>query len=398
MDIDELLKVAIERDASDLHIKAGEPPILRIHGTLIPLAGLDRLTTKDVESMVGQLINENQKKKLEQDMDLDLAYSLSGYGRFRGSIFLQRGSLAVSLRIIPMGVKTIRELLLPQVIEKICDMPRGMVLVTGTTGSGKTTTLAAMIEHINANRREHIITIEEPIEYLHKDKKSIICQREVGWDVQTFNRGLRAALREDPDIILVGEMRDLDTIETAILAAETGHLVLSTLHTLDAVESVNRIIAAFPPHQQQQIRVQLGAILRGVISMRLIPRADGNGRVPAVEVMIATPYIQDCILDPDKTYLIRDAIAAGVSEYQMQTFDQSIYQLYKAGYISFEQGILYSSNPDNFKLRVQGVQSTLDIALETMESKMGNIERPAPQIERHPSLERQQSQGDKHRK
>jgi twitching motility protein PilT len=396
MDIDELLKVAIERDASDLHIKAGEPPILRIHGTLIPLAGLDRLTTKDVESMVGQLINENQKRKLDLEMDLDLAYSLSGYGRFRGSIFLQRGSLAVSLRIIPMGVKTIRELLLPQVIEKICDMPRGLVLVTGTTGSGKTTTLAAMIEQINANRREHIITIEEPIEYLHKDKKSIICQREVGWDVQTFNRGLRAALREDPDIILVGEMRDLDTIETALLAAETGHLVLSTLHTLDAVESVNRIIAAFPPHQQQQIRVQLGAILRGVISMRLIPRADGNGRVPAVEVMIATPYIQDCILDSDKTYLIRDAIAAGVSEYQMQTFDQSIYQLYKAGYISFEQGILYSSNPDNFKLRVQGVQSTLDIALENMETKMGNIDRPAPQIERHPSLERQQSQGDKH--
>ncbi len=398
MDIDELLKVAIERDASDLHIKAGEPPILRIHGTLIPLAGLDRLTTKDIESMVGQLINESQRKKLEQEMDLDLAYSLSGYGRFRGSIFLQRGSLAVSLRIIPMAVKTIRELLLPQVIEKICDMPRGMVLVTGTTGSGKTTTLAAMIEHINANRREHIITIEEPIEYLHKDKKSIICQREVGWDVQTFNRGLRAALREDPDIILVGEMRDLDTIETAILAAETGHLVLSTLHTLDAVESVNRIIAAFPPHQQQQIRVQMGSIIRGVISMRLIPRADGNGRVPAVEVMIATPYIQDCILDPDKTYLIRDAIAAGVSEYQMQTFDQSIYHLYKSGYISFEQGILYSSNPDNFKLRVQGVQSTLDIALENMETKMGNIDRPSPQIERHPSLERQQSSGDKHRK
>ncbi len=391
MDIDELLKVAIERDASDLHIKAGEPPILRIHGTLIPLAGLDRLTTKDVEYMVGQLINENQKKKLEQDLDLDLAYSLSGYGRFRGSIFLQRGSLAVSLRIIPMEVKSIRELLLPQVIEKICDTPRGLVLVTGTTGSGKTTTLAAMIEHINANRREHIITIEEPIEYLHKDKKSIICQREVGWDVMTFNRGLRAALREDPDIILVGEMRDLDTIETAILAAETGHLVLSTLHTLDAQESVNRIIAAFPPHQQQQIRVQLGAILRSVISMRLIPRADGNGRVPAVEVMITTPYIQDCILDHDKTYLIRDAIQAGVSEYQMQTFDQSIYQLYKAGYISFEQGILYSSNPDNFKLRVQGVQSTLDLALETMESKMGAVER-RPQIERHPSLERQEAQ------
>jgi len=389
MDIDELLKVAIERDASDLHIKAGEPPILRIHGTLIPLAGLERMTTKDVEGVVDQLINENQKKKLEQDLDLDLAYSLPGHGRFRGSIFVQRGSLAVSLRIIPMTVKSIRELLLPPVIEKICDMPRGLVLVTGTTGSGKTTTLAAMIDFINNNRREHIITIEEPIEYLHKDKKSIICQREVGWDVQTFNRGLRAALREDPDVILVGEMRDLDTIETAVLAAETGHLVLSTLHTMDAPESINRVIAAFPSHQQQQIRIQLGAILRAVISMRLIPRADGNGRVPAVEIMITTPYIQDCILDKDKTYLIRDAIATGVSEYQMQTFDQSIYHLYKGGFISFEQGILYSSNPDNFKLRVQGVQSTLDIALEDMEKKMDRMDRP-PQIERHPQLEREQ--------
>jgi len=388
MDIDELLKVAIERDASDIHVKAGEPPILRIHGTLIPLAGLEKLTTKDMESMVDQIINETQKKKLEQEMDLDLAYSLSGYGRFRGSIFLQRGSLAISLRIIPMEVKTIRELLLPQVIEKICDFPRGLVLVTGTTGSGKSTTLAAMIEHINANRRTHIITIEEPIEYLHKDKKSIICQREVGWDVQTFHRGLRAALREDPDVILVGEMRDLDTIETATMAAETGHLVMSTLHTLDAPETINRIIAAFPPHQQQQIRVQLGSILRAVISMRLIPRADGNGRVPAVEVMITTAYIQDCILDREKTFLIRDAIAAGVSEYGMQTFDQSIYKLYKSGFISFEQGVLYSSNPDNFKLRVQGIQSTLDIALESMEKKMGSIERP-PQIERHPQLERE---------
>jgi len=394
MNIDELLKVAIEREASDLHIKAGEPPILRIHGMLIPLAGLDRMTTKDVEGVVDQLINENQKKKLEQDMDLDLAYSLSGLGRFRGSIFIQRGSLAVSLRIIPMTVKTIRELLLPQVIEKICELPRGLVLVTGTTGSGKTTTLAAMIDFINSNRREHILTIEEPIEYLHKDKKSMICQREVGWDVLSFNRGLRAALREDPDVILVGEMRDLDTIDTAVLAAETGHLVLSTLHTLDAVESINRIISAFPPYQQQQIRVQLGAILRAVISMRLIPRADGNGRVPAVEVMIATPYIQDCILDKDKTYLIRDAITTGVSEYQMQTFDQSIYHLYKAGYVSFEQGVLYSSNPDNFKLRVQGIQSTLDIALEDMEKKMDRMES-RPQIERHPQLERQQPSAHK---
>jgi twitching motility protein PilT len=250
-----------------------------------------------------------------------------------------------------------------------------MVLVTGTTGSGKTTTLAAMIDYINANRRENIITIEDPIEYLHKDKKSTVSQREVGMDVASFGRGLRATLREDPDVILVGEMRDLDTIETAILAAETGHLVFSTLHTLDAPESINRIISVFAPHHQRQVRLQLSSLLKAVISQRLIPRMDGQGRVPAVEVMISTPYIQDCIQEKEKTGLIRDAIAAGVSQYGMQTFDQSIFQLYRDGYISFEQGLRYSSNPDNFKLRVMGVQSTLDLALEEMEQRMSKVER-----------------------
>jgi len=260
-------------------------------------------------------------------------------------------------------------------LEKIANYERGLILVTGTTGSGKTTSLAAMIDFINTNRRQHIITIEDPIEYLHKDKKSTICQREVGSDVKGFSRGLRAALREDPDCILVGEMRDLDTIETAMLAAETGHLVLSTLHTLDAPETINRIISVFPPHQQRQIRIQLASILVAVISMRLIPRKDGQGRVPAVEVMITTPYIADCILDREKNFLIRDAIAQGVSQYGMQTFDQSIYQLYTQGYISFEQGLRYSSSPDNFQLRVQGIQSTLDLALEDMEKKMSPLDR-----------------------
>jgi len=232
-----------------------------------------------------------------------------------------------------------------------------------------------MIEYINTFRRENIITIEDPIEYLHKDKKSTISQREVGMDVTSFSRGLRACLREDPDIILVGEMRDLDTIETALLAAETGHLVLSTLHTLDAPESINRIISVFAPHHQRQVRLQLASILKAIISMRLIPRMDGQGRVPAVEVMISTPYLQECIADKDKTTMIRDAITAGVSQYGMQTFDQSIYQLYRDGFISFEQGMKYSSNPDNFKLRVMGIQSTLDIATEQMEKGMGKVER-----------------------
>ena len=321
------------------------------------------------------MMTEFQRKRLEEDLDIDLAYSLAGFGRFRGSIYHQRGSLAIALRIIPLEVKTIRQLLLPEVLEKVAFFQRGLVLVTGTTGSGKTTSLAAMIDYINTFRRENIITIEDPIEYLHKDKKSTISQREVGMDVTSFARGLRGCLREDPDVILVGEMRDLDTIDTALLAAETGHLVLSTLHTLDAPESINRIISVFAPHHQRQVRLQLASILKAIISMRLIPRMDGQGRVPAVEVMVATPYIQECIAEKDKTGLIRDAITAGVSQYGMQTFDQSIYQLYRDGYISFEQGMKYSSNPDNFKLRIMGIQSTLDIATEEMEKGMSKVER-----------------------
>jgi len=375
MDIDELLKIAIESDASDLHIKAGNYPIIRIHGQLQTLTNFPRLTNENTRELVDQITNEYQKEALTKEMDLDLAYGLAGFGRFRGSIYRQRGSLAIVLRIIPLDVMTIKELLLPEVIEDIAMEQRGLVLVTGTTGSGKTTTLAAMINHINENRAENIITIEDPIEYLHRDKKSNISQREVGMDVTTFSRGLRASLREDPDIILVGEMRDVDTIETALLAAETGHLVLSTLHTTDAPETINRIISVFAPHHQRQVRIQLASILRSVISMRLIPRKEGGGRVPAVEVMINTPYIADCIHDRDKTVLIRDAIAAGVSQYRMQTFDQSIYQLYKDGYISYEQGLRYSSSPDNFKLRVMGIRSTLDVALEDMEKQMSKIDR-----------------------
>ncbi len=375
MDIDELLKIAIERDASDLHLKAGNHPIIRVHGSLVPLTSFPRLSSNDTQELGEQLMSDFQKTRLKEDFDIDLAYSLPGFGRFRGSIYMQRGSVAIALRIIPLEVKTVRQLLLPEVMEKIALYQRGLVLCTGTTGSGKTTTLAAMLDHINTNRRENIITIEDPIEYLHKDKKSTICQREVGMDVTSFSRGLRATLREDPDVILVGEMRDLDTVETAILAAETGHLVFSTLHTLDASESINRMVSVFAPHHQRQVRLQLGSILKAVISQRLIPRMDGQGRVPAVEVMISTPYIAECIQEKEKTGLIRDAITAGVSQYGMQTFDQSIFQLYRDGYISFEQGLRYSTNPDNFKLRVMGIQSTLDMALEEMEQKMSKVDR-----------------------
>ncbi|MFP4082759.1 MAG: type IV pilus twitching motility protein PilT [Candidatus Aminicenantes bacterium] len=375
MEIDELLKIAIESDASDLHLKAGNYPIVRVHGVLKPLTNYPKLTPQDTLDLSGQIINDYQKEKLENELDLDLAYSLPGFGRFRGSIFHQRGTVAIVLRVIPLEVKPIRDLLLPEVLEKISLEQRGLVLVTGTTGSGKTTTLAAMIEHINTRRMENVITIEDPIEYVHRDKKSTISQREVGMDVTGFARGLRASLREDPDVILVGEMRDLDTIETALLAAETGHLVLSTVHTLDAPETINRVISVFPPHHQRQIRFQLSSILKAVISMRLIPRKEGEGRVPAVEVMVNTPYIQECIRDREKTILIRDAISAGVSQYGMQTFDQSVYRLYKQGCISYDQGVRYSSSADNFKLRVMGVRSTLDVALEDMEKEMSQVER-----------------------
>ncbi len=375
MNIDELLKIAIENDASDLHLKSGNYPIIRIHGALKHLTNFPKLTPKDTQALSEQITNEYQREKVKNELDLDLAYSVAEFGRFRGSIFHQRGTIAIVLRVIPLEVKTIRELLLPEILEKIALEQRGLVLVTGTTGSGKTTTLAAMIDHINTQSRENIITIEDPIEYVHRDKKSTISQREVGEDVTGFARGLRASLREDPDVILVGEMRDLDTIETALLAAETGHLVLSTVHTLDAPETINRIITVFPPHHQRQIRFQLSSILKAIISMRLIPRKDGIGRVPAVEVMINTPYIQECVREREKTILIRDAISAGVSQYSMQTFDQSIYHLYNQDYISYEQGSRYSSSPDNFKLRVMGIRSTLDVALEDMEKEISQVER-----------------------
>lgn len=381
MDINELLKIAIESEASDLHLKVGNFPVLRIHGELEPLTKYPKLTPGLTQKLVNQITNEYQREKLVHDLDLDLAYSLEGFGRFRGSIFQQRGSLAIALRIIPLEVKSISELLLPEVLEKIALEQRGLVLITGSTGSGKTTSLAAIIDHINRHRRDNIITIEDPIEYIHRDKKCMISQREVGLDVQSYSRGLISSLREDPDVILVGEMREKDTIETSLLAAETGHLVLSTLHTIDAPETINRIISVFPPHHQRQLRLQLGVILKAVISMRLIPRKNGKGRVPAVEVMINTPFIAECIQDREKTRLIRDAITKGMSQYGMQSFDQSVFQLYKDEYISYEQGLRYSTSPDNFKLKVMGVRSTLDIALDDMERTIVDVERKSEREE-----------------
>src|SRR5512146_2103966 len=374
MHINDLLRIAVERKASDLHLKVGAHPIIRVDGDLIPLTDLKRLMQEDTIAMAFSIMSSRQKEKFKNNYEIDIAYSVPGLGRFRCNIFQQRGTVGLVLRVIPVKILTIRELMLPVVLEKICQEQRGLILCTGTTGSGKSTTLAAMIDYINAHRTEHIMTVEDPIEFLHRDKKSIVNQREVEVDTKSFSQALRSALRQDPDVILVGEMRDYETIETALTAAETGHLVLSTLHTMDATETVNRIISVFPPHQQKQIRLQLAGVLKAVVSMRLIPRADGHGRVPAVEVMITTPFIRDCIINKDKTKLIHEAIAAGVSQYGMQTFDQSIFQLYKKELISYDEALRRASNPDEFKLKIQGIQSTSDMAAEEMEKTMQSFE------------------------
>jgi twitching motility protein PilT len=370
MHINDLLKIAVERKASDLHLKVGAFPIIRVDGTLLPLADMRRLMQEDTIAMAFSIMSARQKEKFKNNFEIDIAYNVPNLGRFRCNIFQQRGTVGLVLRVIPAKILSIKELLLPPVLEKICQEQRGLVLCTGTTGSGKSTSLAAMIDHINTTRNEHVMTVEDPIEFLHRDKKSIVNQREVDVDTKGFSLALRSALRQDPDVILVGEMRDYETIETALTAAETGHLVFSTLHTLDATETINRIIAVFPPHQQKQIRLQLGAVLKAVISLRLMPRADGLGRVPAAEVLIRTNYVRECIENKEKTKYIKDAIQQGTSQYGMQTFDQSLYGLYKSGLITLEEALKRATNPNEFKLKIQGIQSTADVAREEMDAAL----------------------------
>ena len=377
MKIDELLKLAAEMKASDLHLKVGNHPYVRSEGELKPLNQFPRVSSEIMLGMAFSMMNNRQKQKFKESTDLDMAYGVAGLGRFRVNVFQQRGNIGMSIRLIPTKVKTIEELELPKIVDKLAQEQRGMVLVTGTTGSGKSTTLAALIDRINSTRTDHVITIEDPIEFLHRDKKGFVNQREVGVDTADFAAALRAALRQDPDVILVGEMRDLETISTALLAAETGHLVLSTLHTLDASETIQRIIAVFPPPEQKQIRLQLAAVLRGIVSQRLVRKGEGKGRVPAVEVLITTQFIRECIINPDKTRMIREAIASGTSQYGMQTFDQSIYDLYSRGLITYEEALLRASNVDEFKLRVEGISSTSDLSRMEMEQVLldSEIER-----------------------
>ena len=365
--IDELLRTATESGASDLHIKAGSQPFMRIGGELRPVGGTPRLTQEDTLDMAFSMMSNRQKQRFKDVSEVDIGYGVSGVGRFRANIFQQRGTVGMVLRVIPDKVRAMSELGLPPVSSsRISDEQRGLILVTGATGSGKSTTLAAMIERINATRIGHIVTIEDPIEFLHRDKRSFVTQREVDVDTRSFAEALRGALRQDPDVILVGEMRDHETIETALTAAETGHLVLSTLHTLDATETIRRIVSSFAPHLQKSVRIQLAGILRAVVSQRLVRSVEG-GRIPAVEVMVTTGLIRDYIINEEKTSLIRDAIAAGTSQYGMQTFDQSLFNLYQSGLIELDEALRGASNSDEFRLRVAGIRSASEQAKDDME-------------------------------
>ncbi len=375
MDVKDLLRAACKTKASDLHLRSGSPPRIRVDGQLVPLTQFPRITPADMEALSASVMNERQRRRFEELHEIDMAYGIPELGRFRLNVFRQRHTIAMALRVLPETVPRLAELHLPAVVERICEERRGLVLVTGTTGSGKSTTLAAMIDRINSTRPDHIVTIEDPIEFHHPDKRGFVNQREVDVDTTSFSAALRSALRQDPNVILVGEMRDLETIQTALIASETGHMVFSTLHTLDATETIQRIIAVFPVGQQEAVRKQLAITLKAVISQRLVRRADGVGRVPAAEVLISTEYIRDCITNPDKTRLIRDAIAAGTSQYGMQTFDQSLYCLYTEGLISLDEALLQCSNPDDFRLRISGIHAAADAAREQMERQTVKVDR-----------------------
>lgn len=378
MHVNDLLKQAVEKGASDLHLKVGSYPMARIHGDLVAVSQEKQLDHEDLVEMAASIMSTAQRQKFKDSQELDLAYSVAGLGRFRCNVFQQRGTIGIVLRVIPVKVMNLDELGLPPVLKKIAAEERGLVLVTGTTGSGKSTSLAAMIDYINSSRTAHVITIEDPIEYLHRDQQCIINQREIGVDTRSFAYALRSALRQDPDVILVGEMRDMETIETAMHAAETGHLVFSTLHTLDATETINRIISVFPPHQQKQIRLQLASVLKAAIAQRLIPTKDHKSRVPGVEVLINTPFVKDCIVDKDKTHLIAGAIAQGTSQYGMQTFDQSIFTLFQSDLISYEEALRWATNVDEFKLKVQGISTTADASRDQMANTLFSKQPAAP--------------------
>jgi twitching motility protein PilT len=352
-DLHEALRYVVRQEGSDLHVKVPSRPLMRVHGRLEPLEQYEPMTPEETERVLREMLASHGDRLAEFDRqnEVDFAYSVEGLARFRVNAFRQRGSVSIAARVIPYAVRTVDELGLPPVIRDLADEERGLILLTGTTGSGKSTTLAAIIDHINESKSRHIVTIEDPIEYLHSDRNSIINQREVGMDTESFGRAMRRVLRQDPDVILIGEMRDEETVRTALSAAETGHLVLSTVHTLDAPESVNRIIDFFQPHEQHQARAMLAGTLKGVVSQRLVPTPDNNGRVAACEILRMTGRARDMIMDADQTERLREVIAEG-AYYGMQTFDQALLNHFQAGRITMEAALRVASSPHDFKLLV----------------------------------------------
>ena len=363
----------VNAGASDLHLKVGVPPCVRVNGSLVRLDEPPP-SFQDAQTILDQVLNPRQRQIFDQTREVDLALGVPGLARFRANFYQQRGTYALCFRQVPMRVPSLQELNLPPILAELARKPRGLILVTGATGSGKSTTLAAMIDVMNNEDPRTIISIEDPIEFLHTDKQSYISQREVGLDTESFAEGLRHILRQDPDVILVGEIRDLETMSTVLAAANTGHLVLSTLHTTDAVQTVNRILSFYPTQQHEEARFLISATLQAVVSQRLIPRADGKGRVPGAEIMLSTSTVREYIEDPARTAQIRQLIAEGAQQYGMQTFDQSVMSLYRQGLITLEQALEYCSNPNEFMLRIRGIQATSDRSWDGFEGDTGEAE------------------------
>jgi twitching motility protein PilT len=379
-DLQHALRVVVEQGGSDLHIKVPSRPLMRLQGNLTPLHDTEPLAPADTERVLREMLTASDRlAEFARDGEIDFSYTVRGLARFRVNAFRQRGSISIACRVVPFNIRGVKELYLPEVVTRIADEPRGIALVTGTTGSGKSTTLAAMVDHINENYPRNVVTIEDPIEYLHRDKQSVVHQREVGFDTNSFSQALRRVLRQDPDVILIGEMRDEETVGTALSAAETGHLVLSTLHTIDAVETINRIIDFFPPHHHQQVRAMLAGSLRGVISQRLVPTVNNDARVVACEVLTMTGRVRDMISDPDETGKLGEVISEG-GYYGMQTFDQALLKLFNDGKISMVEALKAATHPHDFKLLVasEGQRST---SVESIYSGDEVTDRPPPEDE-----------------
>ena len=367
-DYKQVLAQMVQHNASDLHLKVGRPPTLRVDGHMINLE-MPALKQEDLRSLAEQIMAPKNIKEFSEQKESDFALAVPGVGRFRVNAYQQRGTIAYALRTVPFQAKTIPELNLPEVCEKVSLMPRGLILVTGITGSGKSTALASMLHYINQNRQVNIITIEDPIEFLHRDIKSSINQREVGTDTNNFAQALRRVLRQDPDVLMVGEIRDLETLDTALKAAETGHLVFSSLHTTDATQTINRILSFYPPHQQTEVRYILSNALKAIVSLRLVRRADKKGRVPAVEVLVNTEAVRDQIRDMTKALNIPQLIKEGAVPYGMQSFDQSLMNWYQKGVISYDDAVFAATNPAEFSLRAQGIASSSDTSWDTVKQE-----------------------------